>query len=151
PAVAGAPEDVAGLGEMPFRAPVVARRRVDETEPGEDEAEAAAVTLPAPELERLFESPAGRRKRALGQLEVRAPDEHRRLARLVTAFLEPGGALLEQGARSRGVAACAHDSSLVGEDVADGGVAGDLEERLQGVLEDDMQPRPASGVAEPDL
>ena len=54
-------------------------------------------------------------------------------------------------ARSRKVAARPHDPSLVREDIADGGVAGDLGERLQRVLEHDAQPGAAGGLARPDL
>ena len=52
PAVAGAPEDVARLGEVPLGALVVAGGRLDQAEAGEREPDAAPVAQPAPQLER---------------------------------------------------------------------------------------------------
>src|SRR5207253_2684543 len=56
PPVAGPPEDVAGLGELPLRAWEVPRNRLDEAETRQHQPDAAPVVQTPAQLQRAFET-----------------------------------------------------------------------------------------------
>src|ERR1700759_4735502 len=96
-------------------------------EPGEREYEPAPVALRAPQLKCLLESSSGCGKRTFRELKVRTANEHRGPAEFVARVLEPRLAFVQEGVGSCPVAPPAGDPCLVGEDVADRRVAGDLD------------------------
>ena len=89
--------------------------------------------------------PARRDEIALDEPEVGAAHEHGRETRVVVGGLEACGALVEQRVRAGEVAERARDAGLVRERVADRRLARDLDERLQRVLEEELQAGPAFG------
>ena len=146
PAIARPPEELAGLGQVTLRAVVIAGCRVNKREPGQHQSEATPVAVLAPKLKCLLERAACRDRITLIELEVGTSHEHRRRPKLVIGGRESCGTLVEQLRALAEVAARADDSGLVRQGVADRGVAGELHERLQRVLEDDAQSRHASGL-----
>ena len=135
----------------PSALPYVAGSRLDHPEPDEHEAETASVPMGASELERPLEREPGRRKLVIGEIEVGTPDQHGGRPRSVAGMLEPGRALVEQRARSPELTAGAGDPGLTGEEVANRLLAGDLDERLQGVLKLDPEAGHAGRPVSADL
>src|SRR3954463_5954688 len=74
PAVARAPEDVTRFCEVSLCGFVFACRRLDQAEPRERQAAAAAVAQPGAQVERLLELPPRRFQIAFDKGDVRAPD-----------------------------------------------------------------------------
>src|SRR3954469_9879351 len=75
PAVARAPEDVTRFCEASLRGFVFACRHLDQAEPRERQAAAAAVAQPRTQVERPPEQPPRRFQIAFDERDVRAPDE----------------------------------------------------------------------------
>jgi hypothetical protein len=135
---------------VPLGGLVVACSRIDQSEPGEREPEAAAVVQLPPQQERALEARPRLRDGALRELEVSASNNDVRLAPLVISLRDPLVRLVEQHTRPSEVAAHSRDGSEVRKHVTDGRVARDLDERLQRLLEDHSQ-RELAGLVGPQV
>jgi hypothetical protein len=96
PAIAGTLEDRHRVGELSLRSRVVAGCRVYQPQAGEHDAHPASLTSPAPQLVRLLQHRSSCLELSFGELEIRAPDECRASASLVTDLLEAHIALVDQ-------------------------------------------------------
>ena len=104
--VAGPPEDVAGLGELPLRAWEVSRDRLHEAETRQHQPDAAPVVQTPAQLQRAFETGARLGQRARRELEIGPPDEHDGTARQVEG--DVGDGLGQNGAEADVVAIEGH-------------------------------------------
>src|SRR4051794_17049789 len=123
PPVARAPEDVTRLCEVLLGGLVLARGRLDQTEPGERQSAPAAVAQPRAQLERPLQLPVRRRYVSFDEGDIRASHEHGREAYVVFRCLEARTAFVEQRVCPQKVAEPTRDSGLVRQRVADGRLA----------------------------